>query len=362
MNKSIETIRQSVRELRQQDHLRNCDIAKKLQIAEGELIAAHVGIEKLPSVIGEMQVIRLQPTWPEMMTRIEPLGEVMALTRNEACVHEKIGCYLNASSEGHVGILLGEIDLRIFYHAWAHGFAVHEMSKAGMKRSLQFFDKTGCAIHKIFMRPESDVPQFESFVSRFKGEDQTPGVAIKPAPESKSELADHEIDVVGFRQDWRAMQDTHEFYGLLKRYQLSRTQALRLGEPEFIQAIPISCCKSLLESTAQNATPIMAFVGNSGMIQIHSGPVKKVFHSGSWINVMDPRFNLHLREDYIKSAWVVRKPTVDGIVTSVELFDAEGESIVMFFGERKPGKPELESWRALVGNLITASQIVAADA
>jgi putative hemin transport protein len=69
------------------------------------------------------------------------------------------------------------------------------------------------------------------------------------------------------------------------------------------------------------------------------------------VNVLDPGFNLHLREDHIASAWVVKKPTVDGLVTSLELFDAQGDTIAMFFGERKPGKRELCEWRALIENI-----------
>ena len=36
---------------------------------------------------------------------------------------------------------------------------------------------------------------------------------------------------------------------------------------------------------------------------------------------------------------------------SLELFDRDGEAMAMFFGERKPGKPELEPWRTLVAGL-----------
>ena len=46
-------------------------------------------------------------------------------------------------------------------------------------------------------------------------------------------------------------------------------------------------------------------------------------------------FNLHLREDRIAGTWVTRKPTVDGFVTAVEVFDKDGEAIVTFFGKRK---------------------------
>jgi putative hemin transport protein len=48
---------------------------------------------------------------------------------------------------------------------------------------------------------------------------------------------------------------------------------------------------------------------------------------------------------------VVVKPTVDGDVTSLELYDKDGNNIVMFFGKRKPGEPELQAWREIVAGL-----------
>jgi putative hemin transport protein len=48
---------------------------------------------------------------------------------------------------------------------------------------------------------------------------------------------------------------------------------------------------------------------------------------------------------------VVEKPTEDGIVTSLEIFDEEKNNIATFFGARKPGKPELKGWREIAKNL-----------
>ena len=135
---------------------------------------------------------------------------------------------------------------------------------------------------------------------------------------------------------------------------------MRLAEPGFVQALPVTCVKDLLETAASTGTPLMVFVGNHGMLQIHSGPIHKVMSVEPWINVMDPRFNLHLQMDSVAQAWLVRKPTDDGIVTSVELFNDDGEAIAMFFGERKPGKPELGTWRALADDLLARSTAVEA--
>jgi putative hemin transport protein len=173
-------------------------------------------------------------------------------------------------------------------------------------------------------------------------------------------LPDQDIDVTAWRQSWRAMKDTHDFFGLLRQFKVTRTQGLRLADPEFVQAMPVTVVKDLLDLAAGASTPIMVFVGNPGMLQIHSGPIQKVVSIGVWINVMDPRFNLHLRSDSVAQAWLVRKPTVDGIVTSVELFNDRGEAIAMFFGERKPGNPELTAWRALVDELLARSTAIEA--
>jgi putative hemin transport protein len=115
--------------------------------------------------------------------------------------------------------------------------------------------------------------------------------------------------------------------------------------------MPNDTLRRALFSASENGVSIMVFVGNAGMIQIHTGTVKKIVEHGPWINVLDPDFNLHVKEPAISETWVVRKPTVDGFVTSIELFNEKGELICTLFGERKPGKPELESWRELVAKL-----------
>jgi hypothetical protein len=56
-------------------------------------------------------------------------------------------------------------------------------------------------------------------------------------------------------------------------------------------------------------------------------------------------------EPQIARAWVVRKQTVDGIVTSLELYNDAGESVALFFSKRKPGEAESEQWRALLSQV-----------
>lgn len=344
---STEFIASEFARLRREKKARHRDIAAELAISEGELIGAHTGLSLADGAL--LGAERLQADWPAIIAALEPLGEVMALTRNASCVHEKTGVYRKTSHNSHVGLVLGgEIDLRVFYRQWAHGFAVSEMGEKEVQRSLQFFDACGHAVHKIFLKPQSELSAYEALVTRFASDDQEVGITVTAPVPAPADLPDEQIDVAGFRAAWADLRDTHDFFTLLKKYSVSRLQGLRLAEARFVQQLDKACVLDLLNDAARENVSIMAFVGNAGMIQIHSGPVQKIAVMGPWINILDARFNLHLREDHVASAWVVKKPTVDGLVTSVELFDEKGDTIVMFFGERKPGSHELCEWRNVV--------------
>lgn len=322
------------------------DMATALGVSEAELVASRCGDG----------VTRLDGDWGDVLRALTPLGEVMALTRNDHCVHEKHGVYDKISiGPGHGLVLNHDIDLRLFLSHWHSGFAVSEEVKSGLRHSLQFFDIDGTAVHKVYVTDKSDKPAYDALVERFRAGDQSPELTVTPLPPRRADRPDAEIDVGNFHQHWRALQDTHDFFGMLSDFGVGRAQAMRLAEHEFAAALPADTLRRILTMAAERAVPIMCFVGNPGCIQIHTGPVRALKAMGPWFNVLDPGFNLHLREDAIAQTWLVRKPTRDGIVTSVELFDAGGFCFAQFFGERKPGKPEREDWRALAGELLAAA-------
>ena len=318
--------------------IRNAAI--ELGVSEVELLVLRIGDG----------VTRLRPEFRVLMAEIPKLGRVMALSRNDDAVHERNGEYLNPSLTGqHVGLYVGDdIDLRIFWGPWNSAFAVVEAGKDGPRRSLQFFAKDGEAVHKVYLLPESNVTAYEGLVEEYRNEDQSKVQAVKPWPAEPTEKPDSEIDAEGFRAEWKAMQDTHDFYGMTRKYHVSRTQALRLAPEEFSTKLSNNAMRETVTRAAKQQFPIMVFIGNKGMIQIHTGTVTNVMDVPEWFNVIDPDFNMHVREGAITESWVVRKPSVDGMVTALECFDKNGVLVVQFFGKRKPGIPELPEWAALV--------------
>lgn len=317
------------------------DAAEKLGVSEGELLATGIG----------ENAVRLRNDFKELLHELHKLGRVMALTRNESIVHERKGVYENAQTDlPHKMALFvnPDIDLRIFLSNWHHAFAATVENPRGTLHSIQVFDKDGTAIHKIYTTDKSDLSAYKELVENFKAEDQTAAMKVQAKSAKKADLPDEEIDVENFRKAWSEMKDTHDFFPMIGNFKVGRKQALRLADEKFANEASAESFKFVLETARDRKVPIMIFVGNDGIIQIHSGKIENVLEARGWFNVMDEDFNLHINQDEIESAFVVRKPTEDGIVTSLEIFNKNDENVALFFGKRKPGIPEREDWRKLI--------------
>ncbi|TXK50502.1 hemin-degrading factor [Pontibacter qinzhouensis] len=324
--------------------------ARELGTSEAALVATLVGTS----------AIRLNNNWHELVKRLPELGYVMSLTRNDSCILEHKGVFeqisTSGSGNGGVGTVIGPIETRMFFFNWHVAFLVEQEKSGRNLTSIQVFDKAGEAITKIYLQEgKSNYGVLAGIVDDFSSEDQSQEQYTEAYP-AKTYATD--VDVQALLYDWSELEDTHDFHSMLQKHQVQRHQALKLAHGPFTYPVDLACSKFLLEAAAAAKLPIMVFVGNRGNIQIHQDKVRTIRvlergHAGSetWVNVLDPQFNMHLRQDTIASAWVVLKPTRDGLVTSVELYDHDQELVVTYFGLRKPGQPEQEAWRELVKQL-----------
>lgn len=315
------------------------DFADLHGVSEAALVAAHVG----------HGATRIEAAPDRLFPLIATLGDVLALTRNASCVHERHGVYTPYHSGPHAAMVTGdEIDMRMFPGHWCHAFAVQDTTAEGAKRSLQIFDAHGDAVHKVHLTAESHALAFIALVEALRLPDQSDTLAVTPRPAPEGPKADP-ARAGALRAEWDQMTDTHQFLKLIRRLKMNRLGANRvIGAPH---AVPLAtdAVTVALEQAAAGQVPVMIFVGNPGCIQIHGGLIERVVPMGPWINVMDPRFNLHLRADHIAEVWLVTKPTQRGDAVSVEAFDATGELIVQIFGYRKGVGPE--AWAALTAAL-----------
>ncbi|MBK5932204.1 hemin-degrading factor [Halochromatium salexigens] len=338
-----------------QPGLRARDAAEQLAVSEAELLACHPGSR------------RLSEDWGALITDLRAVGPVMALTRNHAAVIEKIGPFEEVSlyPEHGMGQVVGEaVDLRLFLRHWKSGFALSEPTDSGTasgtdsgtRESLQFFDGNGTAVHKVYRVKATEATAWEALVARHLWP-EAPALQIASAQAAAAERPDVEIDIDGLRSAWEAMHNTHDFFGLLRRFQVGRRQALRLVGDDLARRAAPSSYQTLLERVREQGLPVMLFVGSPGCIQIHSGPIqKRLVTVGPWYNILDPDFNLHLRMEAIAESWLVRKPTDQGVVTSLECYDAAGALLLQCFGLRKGGESESPQWRALLDEITYPEQ------
>ena len=338
MKPTAQTIREEFTSLRLKEKMRHREIAERLQISEGELISAHVGIGVGAAADQSdeiLQATRLRPDWSGIIGALESLGEVMALTRNGSCVHEKTGVYYPVSlktgkAQNQIGLVEGtEISLRLFYSQWAFGFAVVEKTGAEFQRSLQFYAADGMAIHKIFLKPQSKITGFNGLVSKFAESVQSSAMTIVKTDSLVEAIADSQLS-----QQPDALLATEES---------------RLNLPDF----PL---QKLLEEIAKAKLSIKIIVSNRGASQSHLGPINHVEMRGPWLNILDPGFNLHLRADHIATSWRVKKLTAAGPETILQIMTAEGETIATIAAATTGEQSEPLEWTALIHRMKLETQ------
>ncbi|WP_215404210.1 ChuX/HutX family heme-like substrate-binding protein [Janthinobacterium sp. JC611] len=345
----------------EQPKLQIRDAARALGVSEAQLLATNLG-----KGVTRLQADGNQPR--EIMRAALDLGIVQAITRNENGVIETTGTASKFKQAGDKsgqadandpetqarqrniagGYLGGQIDLRFHFENWKYAFAVEQAGRDGKPtRSLQFFDANGTAVHKIYLRNEPGVAVYDKLVDSFRMPQQSAELNVLAVAPKAAEKPDAEIDVKEFQLAWKDMTDVHQFAQIMREFHLSREQALRLAPAGVVERVTPQALRTLLENAAKDKVAIMVFLGNEGVTQIYSGKIEKTMAAGGFFNVLDPEFNLHIRDTALRSGWVVKR----GGVTSVEFFDNDGTQVVSFFGVRERGKPQPQSWVDLADSL-----------
>lgn len=317
------------------------ELAALIGISEGQLAAARVGQEAQ----------QLRPEMRELLYALEAVGETKCITRNQYAVHEQLGVFSHVDINSHAGIVLNPraLDLRVFINQWASVFHLQEMTTGGERRSIQFFDRHGDAVLEVYATDNTDADAWLQLIARYRCDAAT-SFAVIPAPVAEFVSV---CDGTQLEKEWRAMTDVHQFFRLLKKHGVSRQQAFGAVSDDLAQPVSNQSLSSLLEIVRQQGNEIMIFVGNRACTQIFTGKIEQLKSIDNWLTTISPAFTLHLQEQQIVASWITRKPTADGIVTSLELFAADGTQIAQLFGQRSEGQPEQSQWREQL-NALTA--------
>lgn len=318
------------------------DLAALMGIGEAQLCEARVG----------QDAQALKADFPALLAALFAVGETKSITRNEYAVHEQVGKYENLHLGEHAGLILNPraLDQRLFLNQWHSAFFLREQSAHGERQSIQIFDRHADAVLKIYVTDNTDIAAWDALIAGFVVER---AATVDPQPASAPQYS-RTVDASKVEAEWREMTDVHQFFGLLKRHNLSRPQAFHAVPDDLARQVSNDSLAQLLDAAQQDGNEIMIFIGNRGCTQIFTGAVQKLMPMENWINIFNPTFTLHLMADRISESWVTRKPSGDGFVTSLELFAADGTQIAQLYGQRSEGTPEQARWREQVTSLNSA--------
>ena len=321
-------------------HLYARDLAALMGISEAELTLSRCGHD----------ACSLRPEFEALLKDLASVGETKSIVRNEYAVHEQVGRYENLHFGPHAGLVLNPraLDQRFFPQQWSSVFALTELSANGERHSLQIFDHQGDAVVKIYATAQTDAQAWQAVVEARRQVTPTSLTLTAPAVSTEKVTADPQQ----IEQEWRAMTDVHQFFQLLRRHQLTRSQAFNMVSDELAQRVSNDSLARLLARAQQQQNEIMIFVGNRGCTQIFTGRLAKVVEMKGWLNIFNDAFTLHLQDKQVAETWITRKPTAEGHVTSLELFAEDGTQIAQLYGQRSEGQPEQAIWRQQLDELV----------
>ena len=292
--------------------MRERDLAAQLGISEAEFVAAHCGDGAL----------RIEPRVNDVLTGLEAVGEVMALTRNESAVHEKIGVYDKVVTGNHNALVLGEqIDLRIFPKIWAHGFAVEKRDGDEIRRSLQFFDGAGEAVHKVHLRPAPISMPIRSWSTSLAS--PTSGRPWMSRPGRRSAGGERRAAGVDeLRERWSRLTDVHQFFGMLKALKLTGSRRCGMVGQDYAWLLDRDALGAMLQHAASAKSRSCASSATAAASRSIPGRSRRSSRWGRGSTFSTRPSTCICRTDHIRELWAVRKPTNDGHVTSLEAYDA----------------------------------------
>jgi len=317
-----------------QPNIRPREASLAIGVSEAELVATTCGAG----------TVRLGPSWPALVADLALLGRVVGQTRTARSILEQRGTYpvRTAVTEPTAGIAV-----RADYAQWFVGYARRE----GRVHQLAFYDRSGTAVHKVFVVDESRADAWEALARRHAHPVQAP-IEKLPAPRQARVRPDAAIDASALRAGWGAVKGTEGIDALLDTHGVTRLQALRLVGPRWAARIPSTALGRVLRQVCAEGMPLTAVVANRGAAQAYRGPLQRVYSTGRWLNARALDVILQLRPDRIATAWLVRAPLFAGVAHALEFYDTAGDPVVQLSGARDANEPDPDRWAALATRLI----------
>ena len=318
------------------------ELASMLGVTEAQLVAA--GCDG-----GNTQ---LRCEYEAIFNDLSALGELLAITRNDAIVHEVHATYKDMKKRGNVGMFFEpSLDARFFFDRWFSVFAVNEKGR----HSIQFFDQQGQSAHKIYMLKDTDINRYNELVKKYRDPDKTKEEINFPVTPL---VAPGHVDEEAIKASWSAMGSVHEGGGIIHKFALGDYQsAYKALGIEYAVEVEKKAVEEFIKNSSNVNQSMRIFVMNGASVQSYAGIMSECFISGPWFNILKKKFNLHLKTQALGHVWLVKKPVKNGIAVSMSILSQEGKEIMVISDSRSKVLGQSELWLGFVESLINKFQL-----
>jgi putative hemin transport protein len=285
------------------------DAAARLDVVEAELLAAFCGDGAL----------RLDGPFTDLVTALPTLGHVRAVTRNAHATIETRGTY-PTPEVGCAGVA-GEVGVRFLLDHWRYGYVLDGAASLDGITGFFFYDARGQAVHEIHADPATDRRVLARLVDLFASFDQSAGEEI----------------VVASPNVLRPRPDTGAWF----------------RGAEDARPVGPGAVATVLDAARSEVVPVSVAVRSPGVVHRFSGLLHDVSATANTVELAAPWVRVRIETARVAEAWIVRTPSLEGPVTSLEVFDARANVVLSVSAARWPGKPEPAPWNELLGRLST---------
>lgn len=324
-----------------------------LALPEASLQVSRIGYEKVRPLQNLFSLFYTLPS----------LGRIKLVVfhgqESTVCEHryDKVDLYLDDPHQTGLCFSTADTGFCVLLDRCYWACAVEEEMQSGVEKNLQFFNQAGSLCLKILATRDTDHQAWAGLVQAFAAEQD----GIHPLFLHDTRKEDYRCltsrELHDFEQAWCRLSDERSLYTLLHQYQLSYFNAVcelgpRLARPvsPFILETLVRRL-SLLPNTASHCPSLScSFYGDAAIQHLSGKPV--VRRQGERLLLLWAQGHMLLDDSSFGHAFVVRRPQGNGWVSSLEIFDLNGEHLLCAEGKDRCSSSENLAIREIFNGLL----------
>lgn len=135
------------------------------------------------------------------------------------------------------------------------------------------------------------------------------------------------LNISDFRKQWCTLKSPEDYQHLLTRFKLSAVQGLRMIGDTWAMQISVDAFRSRIQILYELQLPCVIQTDAVEICPTYSSSIKQFEWNDPWLAIAHNGFSLRIHKSQIDSIWLVNKPGLEGIATSLEVYSPKEEAI-----------------------------------